>query len=519
MKEAMQRPVFEGKTGRTGKVRRKARITLLLTLPFAIVLLVGLAYSQVPAVSVLVPYSSAGVVVAELDGDPTTGNWADATSAVVPLENGATNQYGSVVAYLKHDGTYFYVRLDGKVDVPWASATGNHFWLGWLISPSTVTGHHKTGQDLAFFGETSYLGITYPLQPVDAFGSGKPPAKDTSQDYVGMLRYTGASAPYSFTAEWRRALDTGDSQDIALVADGSTIYNFYITTDSDGGGSSGGAIDHSIMTNANTIKFQPIPPGTHDVAVSAVAPSVTSATVGDILTVVVTVANQGTSDETTTIRAYYDNTQIGSAVGSIAKGNSASFNIAWDTAGIAEGTYTIKGAVDAVTGETDTADNMLTDGQVILSAPGAIHDLAVVGVTPSAATAVAGEVLTVTVTVANQGTTDETITVRAFRDDTEIGVASGYVVKDSFSVYNITWDTAGLVAGSYSIRALIDAVAGETDALDNSLTDGQVTLSSPEQTSGQLDEQSLWLATLLASLSATTSVLAMCYMFVSRRMR
>jgi len=41
------------------------------------------------------------------------------------------------------------------------------------------------------------------------------------------------------------------------LADGSTTYSFYVTTDSDGGGSSGGTIDHSGVTNANTMTLAP----------------------------------------------------------------------------------------------------------------------------------------------------------------------------------------------------------------------------------------------------------------------
>ncbi|MEK6986833.1 MAG: hypothetical protein AABX97_01915, partial [Candidatus Thermoplasmatota archaeon] len=202
------------------------------------------------AVSVTVPYSATAVADADLDGNPATGDWSGAVSAVVPLENGAASPYGSATLYAKHDGTYVYFRIDGSIDVPWISTSGNYFWLGMEVSPAG-TSHHGGGTwDGVFFGlwdpaKGLYTpSPTYPPTPVDTNGFSKPPAKDTSQDDLGAMRYSGTAVPYGFTAEWKKKLNTGDASDIAYAADGTTTYNFFVTTDSDGGGSSGGAIDH-----------------------------------------------------------------------------------------------------------------------------------------------------------------------------------------------------------------------------------------------------------------------------------
>jgi len=236
------------------------RLALLVALVLALGSLVSLlAPRGAAAVAITVPYTTTGVADADLDGDPATGTWSDAASTVVPLENGETSGYGSATLYTKHDGTYVYFRIDGQIDVPWTGATANHFWLGMQISPSG-TSHHSGGTwDGVFFGLWDGTDYTpqpaYPPSPVDTNGFGRPPAKDGSQDDFGKMRYSGSIAPYSFTAEWKRKLNTGDSNDIAYAADGATTYNFFVTTDSNGGGSSGGAIDHHKVTNLNTMRF------------------------------------------------------------------------------------------------------------------------------------------------------------------------------------------------------------------------------------------------------------------------
>ena len=220
------------------------------------ILITIVATNKAPAspASIVVPYSATPVQDVDLDGNPATGAWTDGVSADIPLENGETSSLGSATLTVKHDGTDVYFRVQGKIDVQWQSSSGNHFWFGLFFSPSTVTGHHKSGQDGVFFGESVYTSSP-PLLPVDTVGGGKPPAVDTSQDNLGEMKTSGTSSPFDFAAEWKRKLDTADSQDVAFIADGSTAYNFYATTDSDGGGSNGGAVSHNAVTNDNVMRF------------------------------------------------------------------------------------------------------------------------------------------------------------------------------------------------------------------------------------------------------------------------
>ncbi len=504
---------------------KRSRIILILFLLLGIIssswLIASSAAPPAP-VNLTIPYTPSGVATADLDGNPATGNWADAVSAVVPMENGDPGQYGTTTAYLKHDGVNIYVRLDGKIDVPWASATGDHFWIGWMISPSAITGHHRaSGQDYVFFGETSYPSIAYPLTPVEAHGgSTKPPAKDSQQDVVGMARYTGTSVPYSFTAEWKRALNTGDAADIVLQADGSTLYNFYVTTESSGAGSGGtGSISHGVVTNTNTFKLAPVPAGTHDVGVTGLTTSVTSVTVGDTITITVTVMNKGSFDETVTVHALSDSTDVGSTIGPVLKGTEARFDIHWNTAGTPDGTHTMTGTVDPVPGDTNTGDKRFVDGTVVLAPVGAIHDVAVTSVQPSSNTFTAGATLNVTVTVQNLGTADEAVNVHAFYGTTKIGTTNGVVSKGLSKAFVIQWSTAGLTAGTYTLKGSVDPVTGETNTVDNSLTGGQVTVSAGQATLVKPNKDAAWSMTLVALLSVTVSLLGVAYLFIGRRLR
>jgi len=220
----------------------------------ALLALVAAIRAPVAPVSLTVPFSATPFADADLDGDPATGTWADAISAAIPLENGAPDPYGTATLFAKHDGTYAYFRVDGASDVPWTGPSGEHFWFGVLFAPASVTGHHRSGQDGVFFGDSAYTSAE-PLLAVDTDG-GRPPLVDASQDTLGTMRVTGSAAPYAFTAEWKRKLVTGDAADVGIVADNTTAYALYASTDSDGGGSNGGTVAHNAVTNDNVVRFE-----------------------------------------------------------------------------------------------------------------------------------------------------------------------------------------------------------------------------------------------------------------------
>lgn len=320
-------------------LRRRLGLALVVLLTFVAAVAIP---APVSAVTATVPYSSVPVALADLDGDPTTGDWSGASSYSVPLENGETGGYGSVTLYVKHDGTDLYFRAEGQIDVPWQSASGNHFWFAIVFGPSSTTGHHQSSQDWVIFGDTTYSSL---LAPVDLTGGGKPPAKDVTQDWKGKMAYSGTAAPYAFTAEMTRPLSTGDASDLAFVADGTTTYNFYATSDSDGQGSSGGSIGHKSGQNLNYLRFaSPAPPDTTPPTVTVTAPADQATVGGNVLVTADASDNPGGSGmkEVTFL--------IDGTAGTT--DSTAPYEYTWDTAAVSNGPHTIRAEAK------DTANNV-----------------------------------------------------------------------------------------------------------------------------------------------------------------
>jgi hypothetical protein len=132
-------------------------------------------------------------------------------------------------------------------------------------------------------------------------------------------------------------------------------------------------------------------------------------------------------------------------------------------------------------------EHQIVDGTFSNEAP-AVHDVAVIGVTPSTSNGYIGDVLSIDVGVKNLGTVAETFDVTANYDGSSIGTkTSGSLGADTTKHLTFNWDTAAVAPGTYTISATAATVPGETSTEDNFYSDGTVTLQQkpPPPTTGE----------------------------------
>jgi len=138
--------------------------------------------------------------------------------------------------------------------------------------------------------------------------------------------------------------------------------------------------DDDSLTNSvlKTVTVLPI----HDIAVTSVTPSPPEVTPGKNVTITVVVENEGTVAENFTVTVYSNNTAIDTqTVTNLVAGSSETLEFVWDTTNATEGNYVIKAEAPPVTGETDTADNMLTSDVTVIvkRAPAPIPYIEIIG--------------------------------------------------------------------------------------------------------------------------------------------
>jgi len=128
--------------------------------------------------------------------------------------------------------------------------------------------------------------------------------------------------------------------------------------------------------------------------------------------------------------------------------------------------------------ESDLADSNahvivheITNG--LFETPGAppeVHDIAVTSCTPSPTTVEAGDPVSISVTIENQGDFHENFAVEASYDGTIISSTTGSLNAGSSNVYPFTWDTTGVTPGTYVITAKATIIDGEDDNPEDNLS-------------------------------------------------
>jgi hypothetical protein len=221
----------------------------------------------------------------------------------------------------------------------------------------------------------------------------------------------------------------------------------------------------------------------HDVAITSVDASPTAVIIGQTITVTVDAANQGASTETFTVTAYYDSNTIGTQTVTLAAGGITTLVFNWDTTTAATGTYTIKAVASTVPGETDTADNTLTDGTVKIL-PDA-HDIAIVNVAPTKTIVGQGLTQRIQVTIENQGGYNETFNVSVYYNTTNLIATQSVTLEGGSSVTIVfVWDTSAVTKGSYILSAVASLVPEEVDTTDNAYVDGAILVAMAGDISG-----------------------------------
>lgn len=122
--------------------------------------------------------------------------------------------------------------------------------------------------------------------------------------------------------------------------------------------------DNDGLTDITTDDVTVSLPLVHDVAVTSVTPNPTTVAPGQYVSVTVIVENQGDFAETFNVTAYYDTNAIGMETVTLESNATESITFTWNTAVVAEGTYTISAEADVVPDETDLEDNTYIDDTV-----------------------------------------------------------------------------------------------------------------------------------------------------------
>ncbi|MCY3811484.1 MAG: hypothetical protein OXH15_06790 [Gammaproteobacteria bacterium] len=242
-----------------------------------------------------------------------------------------------------------------------------------------------------------------------------------------------------------------------------------------------------------------IQPKRPDLTVGTPTASDTAPVAADSITLSATVANDGEAAAAATTLRFYrsadptiatDDAQVGTtAIGALTVGTASDGSVSVQVPDAA-GTVYYGACVDAVAGEADTADNCSTAVQVDVQAADApdAPDLAAGVPTASDAAPVAGDSITLSATVANEGEAGAAATTLRFYSSLDATIATGdaQVGTTDISALGAGADSSGSItvqvpdtAGTVYYGVCVDAVADESHTANNCSATLQVDVQAP----------------------------------------
>jgi hypothetical protein len=128
--------------------------------------------------------------------------------------------------------------------------------------------------------------------------------------------------------------------------------------------------------------------------------------------------------------------------------------------------------------------------------PWGAHDVGVTSVTASKNVVGQGYNASISVMVFNYGNDTETVKITIYANQTIIGeIYNINLTSRNFTITPFTWNTSGFAKGNYTISAVADTVAGETDTEDNTCINGVVMVTIPGDVDGsrRVEMVDMWL--------------------------
>jgi hypothetical protein len=238
----------------------------------------------------------------------------------------------------------------------------------------------------------------------------------------------------------------------------------------------------------------------NDLAVTNVTASPTEVRAEELVSINVTLSNEGNFTEVSDIAVYADivvrdpanldvilvgdEITVGTQrMTDLDPGATTTLHFTWNTTGVEDGNYTI--SAEALLSDDNPSDDIFIDGVITVNPPALLHDIAVISVVPSPTEVTVGDDVTISIEVENQGDFSETFSVTAYADtdttvlgdEITVGTESDVALASGTSTtVTITWGTTGVSTGTYTISAQVPPVPSErqADKADNTKVDNTV---------------------------------------------
>jgi hypothetical protein len=370
-----------------------------------------------------------------------------------------------------------------------------------IVSHDVSVLHVQTYPTIVYIGELVHINVT-------AANKGSEPESFSVNVYYNQTLIDSKSV---FDLPPSSAIITHFTWNTSAVTQGLYLTSALATTVPEEIGVSDNTHDGGLVE----VKNKPSPSLIHDVAVLQLVPSSRSIYVGETLDVSVLVKNQGNYAESFNVTLFYDSYIFGvMLVDSLMPETDKVLSFQWNTSGVTEGNYSLSVKADLIPEEINVENNVYVDGLVeVKNRPltHQIHDVAVLNVVSHSSLVYVGDIVAVDTTVKNKGDVTESFNVLLCCNGTARETLPVNNLP-SGTEYTLTfhWNTSNAPKGSYTLSVYAEPIEGESNLVDNTLTDGTISIVASAQGFLPLNLFSLLLPLLLTIL-AILLVIWFCY--------
>jgi hypothetical protein len=212
-----------------------------------------------------------------------------------------------------------------------------------------------------------------------------------------------------------------------------------------------------------------------DVAIVNVMISHRSVFEGTLVNISVSVRNMGNLSETFDVKVYYDDNLIETrSVTDLNPGVERLLFFIWNTSGVKEGVYIIKGVATEVPDEFNTTNNVYVDGSIEIKK--LIRDVTLTYASAYPQAVYVGRSVNITFSVRNEGNLTETFDVLILYGSEVVGtVCVENLSPETEITLSFIWNTSNRQpCTNYTIQVEIPPLPEETDVADNLISGGYV---------------------------------------------
>ncbi|MBS7281499.1 MAG: hypothetical protein KIH09_16910 [Candidatus Freyarchaeota archaeon] len=209
----------------------------------------------------------------------------------------------------------------------------------------------------------------------------------------------------------------------------------------------------------------------HDIAITDVTLTPSTAFIGEQVDINITVKNEGNYTESFNVTICIDSNPIKSfSAADLEPNQQITLGFRWNVTEMPEGNYTLSAQAYSGQDEIDNTNNFYFTSLEVknpFTSPSTNSDIAIINIIPEKSVVYLGEKINLTIYVKNNGTEVESFVLKTYFNESLMENKTLVLTPNEIQTVHLTWDTHNVSGGIYIFKAIVEPVENEVNLLNN----------------------------------------------------